>query len=779
MTVNASPSFVLYAGDGISTVMPVPFYTQNSTDIYAVKFNADTLAPTPLVLGTDYTVQNAGQQSGAQLTLVVPLPVGVNLYVDRSNIVVDQQTDFVPNDKFPSEANENALDKLTMLMQLLKNASSSSIRYPTFEFRDGTLPAAPERSGGLLGFDSNGVVTIVPLGASIGAGDLKDDIFIAANGDFTPGTTTQLTLSRSYGAISNIFVFFDSAWQGPDQIDSLVGAALTFKDAIPEGITEVYVRGGTTLSAFVPSSESITDDMVATNAGIDASKLAFKRPEAGAVRRTISSKLIETVSIKDFGASLDPDGDDTESWLNVLAAFQPETVTRGVNLLVPAGVSNINHQLDFAAWSLLHEITIEGDGPVRTSLNFAGAPAGSHGLTFNTGSHISIRHMSILSTPGRGIWLGRTNDDTTVGSNTFFDLQNLRIQSCGTGLKITNSWMGAFRDLWIRNSGGNGVEFDGFFTSMLAERCYSSDNAGVGWVINGGIYSNFVTCSGDSNGGPGFALSNLRSVNFHGCGTESNVGAGFHVVASPDSVAGIPSNVQDIHGVNLIGCYGIANSNGSPGTFGGFMEVGTTTGRTVDLKIMGGSSAPGQAADRALILSGASGGKITVHKELFDDSAYSSSDFIVGAVEVKNATVSGRYAHAGLTAATQSIPHNVLTTVSISLSNDDLGGTISGGNAIVIPRGVYKIQVYASCGFDANASGIRQVQVLKNGAPFNGGPGATINAVVAGGTILQCSVSPVPVNEGDTISFQVLQSSGAPLNLLQGNSTYLIIEAVS
>lgn len=778
MTVNSSPSFILYAGDGVSTVMPVPFYVQKDADIYAVKYDANTLDPVQLVLNTDYTVQNAGSQSGAQLTLTAAIPIGSNLYIDRSNIVVDQQADYVQNDKFPSQVTEDAFDKLTMLMQLLKNASTSAIRYPTFEFKDGTLPPADVRAGNLLGFDGAGAQTLVPIGTSIGAGDLRDDVFVSGT-DFTPGTTTQLTLSREYGTVANILIHFDTEYQGPDQVESLVGTTLTFTEPIPVSVSRVYVKGGTTVSAFVPSTGSITDDMVAENAGIDSSKLSFLRPEPGAVRIPAYAKFLQTTHIKEFGASFDPDADDTAAWMKVLADFQPETVRRGVKLLLPEGYSKVGQAMDFTSWSQLHEIIIEGEGPARTIVSFETAAPGTHGFTFNTGAYISLRDLTVFAAPGRGVWFGRNNPDSSPGSNNFFSMDNVVLQSCGTGLKVINSWMGAFRDVWVRNNLGNGVEFDGFFTSMLTERFYSSDNAGIGCVINGGIYSNF-TMSCDSNGSHGFALSNIRSVNFVGCGGESNKGALFHIVASSDSVSSIPSNVQDVHGVTVIGCYGINNSLDNPGSFGGFMEVATTeAGRNIDIKIIGGSSKPATSSDRAIIASAASGSKIVIHKELFDDTGYTTSDFISGPVEVKNATVSGRYTSAILTAATQSIPNNTLTKLSISVLNDDLGITVSGGTDFVIGRGTNKIRIYASAGFDANGTGVRQVQVLKNGAIFNGGPSATVNAVVSGGTVLPCSASPIPVVEGDTFSFQVLQSSGAPLDVVRSTSTYFTIEAVS
>jgi hypothetical protein len=60
--------------------------------------------------------------------------------------------------------------------------------------------------------------------------------------DFTPGTTTALTLGNSFASASQLWVFFDGTFQGDDQY-SLSGTTLTFTDVIPVGVSKVYVKG--------------------------------------------------------------------------------------------------------------------------------------------------------------------------------------------------------------------------------------------------------------------------------------------------------------------------------------------------------------------------------------------------------------------------------------------------------------------------------------------------------------------------------------------------------
>lgn len=82
--------------------------------------------------------------------------------------------------------------------------------------------------------------TVLPVGNS--ASDIVDKTFVSGP-DFTPGTTTTLTLPNAFGAISRLWLFFDAAFQGDDQIASLVGTTLTLTSAIPVGTSRVYVKG--------------------------------------------------------------------------------------------------------------------------------------------------------------------------------------------------------------------------------------------------------------------------------------------------------------------------------------------------------------------------------------------------------------------------------------------------------------------------------------------------------------------------------------------------------
>jgi hypothetical protein len=71
--------------------------------------------------------------------------------------------------------------------------------------------------------------------------DVLDQTFSSST-DFTPGTTTSLTLQTSFMSAARLWIFFDAAFQGDDQY-TLSGTTLTFTGAIPVGTNKVYVKG--------------------------------------------------------------------------------------------------------------------------------------------------------------------------------------------------------------------------------------------------------------------------------------------------------------------------------------------------------------------------------------------------------------------------------------------------------------------------------------------------------------------------------------------------------
>lgn len=247
-----------YAGAGTTGPFPVSFRFLDNTHLSVVRTDANGI-DSVLVLGADYTVLGAGNPTGS-VTLTTALAVDFKLTILRA-VPKTQEADYVQNDDFPAESHENALDKLTMITQELSEASDRSIKIGV---SDAALPALPPASGRvntIIGFDSAGNLTLLPAAASVGAGDMRVDVFTAGV-DFTSGVTTQLNVSRAPGSQANAEIFFDSGFQGTDQW-SVAGSVITFTSPIPVGVAKVFVRLGTTLSINIPPFGSVGDSELA------------------------------------------------------------------------------------------------------------------------------------------------------------------------------------------------------------------------------------------------------------------------------------------------------------------------------------------------------------------------------------------------------------------------------------------------------------------------------------------------------------------------------------
>lgn len=138
----------------------------------------------------------------------------------------------------------------------------------------------------------------------------------------------------------------------------------------------------------------------------------------------------------------------------------------------------------------------------------------------------------------------------------------------------------------------------------------------------------------------------------------------------------------------------------------------------------------------------------------------------------------GKVAIAGITADQSMANNSAVQVVLNTFTTNTLGATFSSG-AIVIPAGVSKIRITASISHAANATGVRQLLVNRNGSPGVGLPLQSTNATSAGATTLQASSPVLSVSPGDTISLFGFQNSGGALAAVALNLTWLAVEAIN
>lgn len=257
MTISVSTNTVVAQGNGLTLSFNYSFPVPLASELY-VYLTSPGVSPV-LLSPTSYSVTGIGTSTGGSVTYPLtgaPIPIGSSLTIQRK-VAYTQLTDLVNQSGFYPNVVENALDYLTMQTQQLAQALSLSLNVPLESvLANLTLPTAAARANTLVGFDVNGNAISYPISASVGAGNLTPEGPFVASVNFTPGVTTTLTLSKSYGQVANVTVHFDTEYQGTDQY-TLSGTQLTFTSPIPVGVNKVYVVGGTTLSTGIPAAGSV------------------------------------------------------------------------------------------------------------------------------------------------------------------------------------------------------------------------------------------------------------------------------------------------------------------------------------------------------------------------------------------------------------------------------------------------------------------------------------------------------------------------------------------
>ena len=160
MTVSSTTNKVSYNGNGSTTVFAYTFKTFDQDDLTVIIRSAAGTETTK-TLTTDYTVSGVGATSGGNVTMLTAPAAGQTITVLREQ-PLQQGLDLVPNDPFPATSLEDALDKLTFMVQSheeeigrsIKASKTNTIISPEF-----TISAA-DRANKIFAFDSAGELSI-------------------------------------------------------------------------------------------------------------------------------------------------------------------------------------------------------------------------------------------------------------------------------------------------------------------------------------------------------------------------------------------------------------------------------------------------------------------------------------------------------------------------------------------------------------------------------------------------------------------------------------------
>lgn len=497
MTVSATTRKAgPYAGNGVGTVFTFSFKVFAKADVAVVLTDSNGVA-TPLVLDSDYSVLlNADQDSnpGGSITYPAlvgpaPLPIGSTLTM-IGGLPYDQNTDITNAGRFLPQVLENAYDKLTILTQQLK------------EISDRTLQAA--------------VGTTVKL------------LFPA------PSSGKMIRWRSDLLGLENVEVGSDStALQG-----FLADAALDTHGAGMVGFSSALSYPASTVGAVL---KTVADLPSLTDAAKGAALVGYKINATGGAGRTLANKLLEFVSVKDFGAVGDGTTDDT-------AAFQA-AFNASASIYVPSGTYRLTATLTVTNKSF----NLVGAGKGATTLLWTAAVASGVSFICNTGLSATnrfpctVRDLTFAAgVPACGVALLLTYTIAASGfvytgvNSAVLDNLDMRgsdyfatgLNYWTTGLRMVNCGSVQAKRLNIiakQNTAGsrgihieatNGANTSFFFNDIAATWCETGvdiyNNTASAYTIEGLYFSDFELVGCDRGflvrGGPVHAM---RLANGH------------------------------------------------------------------------------------------------------------------------------------------------------------------------------------------------------------------------------------------------------------------------
>ncbi len=405
-----------------SFAVPFEFFDDSDLNVYI-----DTTLQT---ITTDYTVTGGAGSTGT-VTMTVTGPKTVIFTRDTT---IERTTDFTAGVDINRAALNTQLDTLTAISADNKDLGERSIRITDYDPAASNLllPDAATRADKLLSFDTEGDVSVQS------ASDLLTGSILGANytkASYTGnGTQTAYSTVESAGSKNNIQVYVDGVYQNKDTF-SISGSTLTFTEAPPLNSAIEFIVGNAVTSLT-------TDPDVVT----------YNQGGTGAQDRTLTSKLQEYVTVKDFGAVGDGVVDDTAAIQAALDFTRTSGVTVPKKVLIPSGEYKITSTLDV---------------PGLTSLVGAGQSSilrcySCNGLNMESSNGIGPSEISnfwLYANGGENFTAIVTNlDSTSAGPRLQGRIyKNLYMSFWGLGMYQRGAWHTTYQSIRI-NQCYSGIE---------------------------------------------------------------------------------------------------------------------------------------------------------------------------------------------------------------------------------------------------------------------------------------------------------------------------------
>ena len=262
MTVSTTIIKSSHNGNGSTTTFAYNFKIFADTDLVVI-IRSSAGTETTKTLTTHYTVAGAGDASGGSITFTSGnIPASGETVVIRRNVPQTQAIDYIANDPFPAETNEEGLDRATMIAQQVSEATDRSIKLSRTNTMTSTefTVGATERANKILAFDSSGEISVTQELGTYQGTDATVTTEAYNVRDIIKSTTTA--------ELNNVYICV---------ADSVVGDSLTDTDHFELLIDAVSAATSATAaatSATAAASSATAAATSATNAANSATSAA-------------------------------------------------------------------------------------------------------------------------------------------------------------------------------------------------------------------------------------------------------------------------------------------------------------------------------------------------------------------------------------------------------------------------------------------------------------------------------------------------------------------------
>jgi len=197
--ITTTENRVSYATNGSTVAFPVPFRFIESDELTVIVqiLGVNTVATE----GTDYSVTGVNDPDGGLVTFNTAPATGT-LFIVRDS-AARQEVDLVSKDNFRAETVEEALDRMTMLIQELRRKVRHCIHTQITESEADLvhleLPYYVDRASTLMGFDGEGQLKLYDL-------DI-DTLMVDVNAVIADGSITAAKLASSLDLSSKTITY--------------------------------------------------------------------------------------------------------------------------------------------------------------------------------------------------------------------------------------------------------------------------------------------------------------------------------------------------------------------------------------------------------------------------------------------------------------------------------------------------------------------------------------------------------------------------------------------